>query len=73
MEQLATDLQAEFPGIQGFSARNIWYMRRVYLCYRENEKLQPLVAEISWSKNLVIMEKCKDELEREFYIRMTRS
>ncbi|MEM8640384.1 MAG: PDDEXK nuclease domain-containing protein [Cyanobacteria bacterium P01_G01_bin.54] len=72
VEQLAKDLQSEFPGISGFSARNIWNMRNFYLTYRENEKLQPLVAEIGWTHNLVIFQKCKDELEREFYIRMTR-
>jgi hypothetical protein len=44
VDQLAKDLQAEFPGIRGFSARNIWYMRSFYLHYRKNEKLQPLVA-----------------------------
>ncbi len=32
------------------------------------EKLQPLVGEISWSKNLVIVARCKDPLEREFYL-----
>ncbi len=37
-----------------------------------NEKLPPLVAEIGWSHNLLIMEKCKDDLEREFYLRMSR-
>jgi len=31
-----------------------------------------MVGEISWTKNLVIMSKCKDNLQREFYIRMTR-
>ncbi|MBN1323346.1 MAG: DUF1016 family protein [Methanotrichaceae archaeon] len=31
-----------------------------------------LVGEISWSKNLIVMARCKDPLEREFYIRMTR-
>jgi len=30
------------------------------------------VREISWSNNVVIMEKCKDELQREFYIQMTK-
>jgi predicted nuclease of restriction endonuclease-like (RecB) superfamily len=30
------------------------------------------VAEIGWTHNLVIMEKCKNDLEREFYLRMTR-
>lgn len=71
VEQWAKDLQAEFTGIGGFSARNIWNMRNLYLTYSQNEKLQPLVAEIGWTHNLVIMEKCKDDLERKFYIRMT--
>jgi len=72
VEQLAKDLRTEFPGISGFSVRNIWNMRSFYLSYYQNEKLQPLVAEVSWSHNLVILEKCKDDLQREFYIRMTR-
>ncbi|AOX00329.1 hypothetical protein BJP34_13470 [Moorena producens PAL-8-15-08-1] len=72
VEQLAKDLQAEFPGISGFSVRNIWRMREFYLSYYAKEKLSPLVAEIGWSHNLLIMQKCKDDLEREFYIRMTR-
>jgi len=72
VEQLASDLQNEFPGVKGFSVQNLWYMRQFYLEYYDNEKLQPLVGEISWSKNLVIVARCKDPLEREFYIRMTR-
>ncbi|NQU18203.1 MAG: hypothetical protein HQ564_09100 [Candidatus Saganbacteria bacterium] len=72
VEKLSQDLQAEFAGICGFSARNIWRMRDFYLNYYKNKKLPPLVAEIGWTHNIIIMEKCKDELEREFYIRMTR-
>ena len=72
VQQLAKDLQAEFPGMRGYSAQNLWYMRQFFLEYHENVKLQPLVGEISWAKNLVIMGRCKDPLEREFYIRMTR-
>ena len=72
VERLAADLQQEFPGITGFSARNIWYMRGFYLCYHANEKLQPLVAEIGWTHNLIILDKCEDDLQREFYLRMTR-
>lgn len=72
VETLSRDLQNEFPGIQGFSARNLWNMRTLYLAYRENEKLQPLVAEISWTKNVIIMERCKDLLQREFYLKMTK-
>ena len=72
VEQLAKDLQIEFPGMQGFSSRNIWRMRSFYLIYEVNPKLPPLVAEIGWTHNYIILEKCKDNLEREFYIRMTR-
>ena len=31
-----------------------------------------MVGEISWAKHLIIIGRCKDLLEREFYIRMTR-
>ncbi len=62
----------DFKGMQGFSAQNLWYMRQFYLEYNDKPKLQPLVGEISWSKNLIVMSRCKDDLEREFYIRMTR-
>lgn len=72
VEQLAKDLQSDFPGISGFSTRNIWRMRDFYLTYQSQEFLPPLVAEIGWTHNIVILEKCKNDLEREFYIRMTR-
>jgi predicted nuclease of restriction endonuclease-like (RecB) superfamily len=72
VETLARDLQAEFPGMQGFSERNIWYMRNFFVEYEKRSILQPLVAEIGWAHNIVIMERCKDDLVREFYIRMTK-
>jgi predicted nuclease of restriction endonuclease-like (RecB) superfamily len=72
VEQLAQDIQAEFPGISGFSTANLWRMRAFHLAYTNNPNLAPLVREIGWTHNLVILEKCKDDLEREFYLRMTR-
>lgn len=72
VERLAKDLQMEFPGIQGFSIQNLWYMRQFYLVYKGYPKLQPLVGEISWSHNLVIMSRCKDKFEQEFYLRMSK-
>jgi predicted nuclease of restriction endonuclease-like (RecB) superfamily len=72
VERLSTDLRQEFPGVGGFSVQNLWYMRQFYAEYHDNERLQPLVGEIAWAHNLAIMGKCKDLLEREFYLRMTR-
>ena len=72
VEKLSAELRHEFPGAQGYSAQNLWYMRQFYLEYYQSEILQPLVGEISWAKNIVIMGKCKDSLEREFYLRATK-
>ena len=72
VENLAKDLRAEFPGISGFSSPNLYKMRQFYEIYRIDEILSPLVREISWTKNLVILERCKEAAEREFYIRHTK-
>jgi predicted nuclease of restriction endonuclease-like (RecB) superfamily len=71
VENLSIDLQKEFIGVNGLSSDNLWRMRKFYLNYEVQSKLAPLVQEIGWSHNIVIMEKCKDLLEREFYIKMT--
>ena len=72
VQVLAKELQKEFPGAKGYSAANLWRMRNFYLTYRESAKLALLVREISWSNNIIIMEKCKDDLQKEFYIQMTK-
>ncbi len=72
VERLATDIRSEFPGVGGFSTSNLWRMKAFFEAYTGMEKLAPLVREIGWSHNIVIFERCKNTLEREFYIRMTR-
>jgi predicted nuclease of restriction endonuclease-like (RecB) superfamily len=59
---LSVDIQKEFSGIKEFSESNLWRMKSFYETYKRNEKLAPLVREIAWSHNLVILEKCKDDL-----------
>ena len=76
VETLAHDLQAEFPGRNGFSSQNLWLMRPFYREYNELPKRQPLVKAISWAKNLVILSRSRSKapLEREFcklYLRAT--
>ena len=40
VEQISLDLKKEFPEDDGFSARNLWYMKKWYVFYvRENESL----------------------------------
>lgn len=65
-------VQEARPDIKGFSASNIWRMRQFYETYRQNEKLAPLVREISWTQNLLIMSRAKTEEARAFYIALCR-
>ena len=46
VEILAKELQKEFPGVQGFSARNLWLMRRFFIEYSRNTILHPAGAEL---------------------------
>ena len=72
VERLSTDLRAAFPGVGGFSTQNLRYMRQFFQEYSTTPNLQPLVGEIGWAHNLLILSRCKDAQEREFYLRMTR-
>jgi len=69
VETLAKDLQEEFPDMKGFSTRNLWEMKKLYETYEDKQKLQPLVAELPWSHNLLILHKAQTIEEKEFYLK----
>ena len=69
---LSKELQAEFPGMGGFSEGNLWLMAQFYTEYESDTNLAPLVREISWSKHITILKKCKDNLERRYYTLATK-
>lgn len=73
VENLAKDLQKEFQGMVGLSSANLWRMRAFFLAYSENVILAPMVREIGWTHNIIIFEKCKDEIERHFYINQVKN
>ena len=76
IEKLAKDLQNEFPGIEGFSKRNVFRMRAFYLEYK---LVPPLAAELNgiehlgvltqipWSHNIILMEKIENIEQRIWY------
>ncbi len=47
-------------------------MKQFYETYRNNEKLSPLVRELPWTHNIIILSKCTREEEREFYLHLTK-
>jgi len=72
IDQLGHDIQTAFPGIEGFSARNLWRMRSFYLAYCKQLTILPqAAAEIPWFHNVVLIEKVKDLAERLWYAQKT--
>ena len=70
VENLAEYISQKQPHLKGYSKQNLWRMRQFYDIYKDNEKLSPLVRELSWTHNVIIFSRCKLEEEREFYIRL---
>ena len=57
------------PELKGYSASNLWRMMQFYDTYCQQNKLAPLVRELAWTKNLIILAQCKTIEEKEFYLR----
>jgi len=68
VKEISEYVQNQFQDIRGFSPQNIWRMKQFFETYLETPKLSPLVREISWTNNIIILSKCKEIEEREFYI-----
>jgi len=68
IDEVSKDLKIEFPSSKGFSARNLKYMKKFYLEYKDDELMQQLVAQVPWGHNIVLMEKIKDKEIRKIYI-----
>ncbi|MGH9851161.1 MAG: PDDEXK nuclease domain-containing protein [Blastocatellia bacterium] len=70
VERLAQHIAALHPEIKGFTRRNLFRMRQFYETYRDDEKVSPLVRQLPWTHNLLILSRCKLPEEREFYLRL---
>ena len=53
VEQVSLDLKREFPDADGFSVRNLWYMKQWYLFYTQGEEeiLHQADAELQMIEN----------------------
>jgi predicted nuclease of restriction endonuclease-like (RecB) superfamily len=69
IEQLATFIQTQEPGIKGFEKRNLERMRQFYETYPEIASA--LRTQLNWTHHRIIMSRCKTEAERLFYIQLT--
>lgn len=68
IEQLATFIQLQEPGIKGFEKRNLYRMRQFYETYPNFEIVSSLLTQLSWTHHSILISRCKTEAERLFYL-----
>jgi len=71
VDQLAMHLARRLPGLRGFTRRNLFRMRQFYEAYASDQKVSPLVTQLPWTHNLLVLSQCKLAEEREFYLRQS--
>ena len=71
IDRLSRDLRAEFPGIKGFSRDNLFRMRRWFLAYRDSPNCGAAAPQIPWYHNILILNKIRDPMAREWYLDQT--
>lgn len=70
VDALAKHLAVTQPNLQGFTRRNLFRMRQFYETYQDDQLVSPLVRQLPWTHNLIILSQSKHAEEREFYLRM---
>ena len=70
IDELASFIKRKQPELKGFNRRGLYRMKQFYEMYYNNQIVSPLVTQLSWINNLLIMSSCKTDTEREFYIRL---
>ncbi|HWQ72565.1 MAG TPA: PDDEXK nuclease domain-containing protein [Desulfitobacteriaceae bacterium] len=67
IENLARDIKLDFPDTTGFSVRNLKYMAKFSSLYSDIEFVQTVSAQLSWSHNVALLDKVKDDEQRNWY------
>ncbi|HRL10203.1 MAG TPA: PDDEXK nuclease domain-containing protein, partial [Aliarcobacter sp.] len=57
--------------MSGFSTRNLKLMVQFYKEYSNDEFVQPIVAQIPWTHNIILIQKIKDKNIRFWYMEQT--
>ena len=71
IDKLSLDILNEFPTMSGFSTRNLKLMVQFYKEYSNDEFVQPIVAQIPWTHNIILIQKIKDKNIRFWYMEQT--
>ena len=71
IDRMSYDLKNSFPDMQGFSPRNLKYMRKFAEAWPQIALVQRSVALIPWRSNIALLDKLKDPELRLWYAQKT--
>jgi predicted nuclease of restriction endonuclease-like (RecB) superfamily len=69
IDRLSEDLRAAYPDLQGFSPRNLKYMRAFAAAWPDLEIVQRAAAQLPWRQNMVLLDRLDDLETRLWYAR----
>lgn len=69
IDRLSADLRAAYPDMQGFSPRNLKYMRAFAAAWPDREIVQRVAAQLPWRQNMVLLDRLDDSEVRLWYAR----
>jgi len=67
VDKLAHDLRTAFPDMQGFSPRNLKYMRAFAQAWPDTDFVQAVLAQLPWYHQLALLDKLQTPDERRWY------
>lgn len=67
----ANFMKSNYPSMKGFTKRNIERMIQFYKTYKDDEIATPLVTQLSWANNMLILSGSKSIEERHFYLQLS--
>lgn len=68
IDRLAHDLRGAFPDMQGFSPRNLLFMRAFAQFYPDAIKVKQLVSQVPWGHIILLMQRVKDADACDWYM-----
>lgn len=69
IDKLSYVIQIAIPERQGYSVRNLKYMAKFSACFSDRKIVQEVLAQITWYHNIALMDKVKNNVVAEYFLK----
>ena len=69
IDNLAADIRVAFPESKGYSVRNLKYMAKFAARFPDRRIVQEVLAQITWYHNIALMDKVKNNVVAEYFLK----